>query len=146
VHVQRRPSSVSVSSVQVDVDSCASSPGIIRKPVNLEVTFAEMKRALAEPSMREKELEEKGRKQLQEKFQTASFGELCELTLANRNTETLYQCLADIYSRGQFGGGTVYDMGSRKSSISYDTTDLLSPAKGVQKPMYEEYFPELFTY
>ena len=111
-----------------------------------------MKRALAEPSMKEREIEEKGRKQLQEKFQTASFGELCELTLANRNTETLYQCLADIYSRGQFGGGTAYsDMGSRKSSISgvsvsYDTTDLLSPVKGVQKPIYEEYFPELFTY
>jgi len=150
VHVQRRPSSVSVSSVQVDVDSCASSPGILRKPVNIEVTFAEMKRALAEPSMKEREVEEKGRKQLQEKFQTASFGELCELTLANRNTETLYQCLADIYSRGQFGQGA-YEMGSRKSSIggasaSYDTTDLLSPVKGVQKPIYEEYFPELFTY
>merc|ERR1719315_604520 len=151
VHVQRRPSSVSVSSVQVDVDSCASSPGIIRKPVNLEVTFAEMKRALAEPTLKEREMEEKGRKQLQEKFQTASFGELCELTLANRNTETLYQCLADIYSRGQFSGGAVYDMGSRKSSISgvsisYDTTDLLSPTKGAQKHIYEEYFPELFTY
>merc|ERR1711892_384655 len=134
VHVQRRPSSVSVSSVQVDVDSCASSPGILRKPVNVDITFAEMKRALAEPSMKEREAEEKERKQLQQKFQTASFGELCELTLANRNTETLYS-----------------DMGSRKSSISgvsvsYDTTDLLSPVKGVQKPIYEEYFPELFTY
>jgi len=152
VHVQRRPSSVSVSSVQVDVDSCASSPGILRRPVNIEVSFAEMKRALAEPTMKEREIEEKGRKQLQEKFQTASFGELCELTLANRNTETLYQCLADIYSRGQWGGGAFNEMGSRKSSISgvsasYDTTDLLSPVKGAHtKPIYEEYFPELFTY
>lgn len=31
VSVERRPSSVSVSSVTVDVDSCASSPGIPRR-------------------------------------------------------------------------------------------------------------------
>ena len=38
---------------------------------------------------------------------------------------------------------------SRRSSVSvnsYDTTDLLSPGKGRNKKIYEEYFPELFTY
>lgn len=34
---------------------------------------------------------------------------------------------------------------SRKSSLSIDTTDVMSPQKA-QKPMYEEYFPELFMY
>ena len=35
---------------------------------------------------------------------------------------------------------------SRRSSVnSYDTTDLLSPGK-INKKIYEEYFPELFTY
>ena len=39
---------------------------------------------------------------------------------------------------------------SRRSSVSvnsYDTTDLLSPGLGkINKKIYEEYFPELFTY
>ena len=38
---------------------------------------------------------------------------------------------------------------SRRSSVSvnsYDTTDLLSPGRGKTKKIYEEYFPELFTY
>ena len=37
VNVARRPSTVSVNSVNVEVDSCASSPGIQRKPLNTEV-------------------------------------------------------------------------------------------------------------
>ena len=73
VGVARRPSCISVSSVTVDVDSCASSPGIVRRDPRSELTFAEMKRALAEPSQREKEEAERERRLLVEKFQTASF-------------------------------------------------------------------------
>jgi len=147
--VQRRPSSVSVSSITVDVDSCASSPGILRRPPIVEVSFAEMKRALAEPSLKDRESEEKLRKELQEKFLTATFSELCSLTLANKPQESLYQCLTDIYGRT----GSVYSVlggeggNSRKSSLSVDTTDIMSPVRPeVHKPMYEEYFPELFMY
>ena len=38
---------------------------------------------------------------------------------------------------------------SRKSSVTssnFDTTDVLTPAKNQPKQIYEEYFPELFTY
>lgn len=95
----RRPSAISVSSVTVDVDSCASSPGIMRRPAGLELSFAEMKRALAEPSTREKEAEERQKKLLLEKFQTASFAELVAMNRAQHNTETLYQCISDIYNK-----------------------------------------------
>ena len=84
---------------QVDVDSRASSPGIMKKPVQVELGFAEMKRALAPPTSREKENAEMARKELLEKYQTASFGELCQMTLDSRPKETLYQCLSDIYSK-----------------------------------------------
>ena len=99
--VARRPSCISVSSVTVDVDSCASSPGIRRRPAVTEFSFAEMKRALAEPTQREKEEAERARRAMLERFQTASFSELCEMSAASRpaHTETLYQCLSDIYSK-----------------------------------------------
>ena len=38
---------------------------------------------------------------LLEKFQTASFAELCSITMANKPAESLYHCLNDIY--GRFG-------------------------------------------
>ena len=96
---RRRPSGVSVSSVHVDVDSCASSPGVLRRPATVELNFAEMKRALAEPSSKEKEAEERQRKLLLEKFQTASFAELCNMNRAHHNTESLHQCISDIYNK-----------------------------------------------
>jgi len=154
--VQRRPSSVSVSSVTVDVDSCASSPGIIRRPPAVEVGFAEMKRALAEPSVKDRELEEAAKRQLHDKFLTATFSELCSLTLSSKPPESLYQCIAEIYERQAHTGinSSAYSLGgeansqsSRKSSLSVDTTDLMSPVKPIlKKPLYEEYFPELFMY
>jgi len=101
-----------------------------------------MKRALHEhPSIAERELEEKKKKVLREKFQTASFSELCSITLANKPAESLYHCLTDIYGKNCYAEVSI----SRKSSLSMDTTDVLSPIK-IQKPMYEEYFPELFMY
>ena len=140
--VERRPSSVSVSSVTVDVDSCASSPGVMRRPPATDLSFADMRRALHEqPSPAEREQEERHRRAVAEKFQTASFAELCSITLANKPPESLYHCLNDIYGRGGYSEASA----SRKSSLSVDTTDLLSPQK-VQKPIYEEYFPELFMY
>ena len=36
---------------------------------------------------------------LLEKFQTASFAELCSITMANKPAESLYHCLNDIYGR-----------------------------------------------
>ena len=96
---KRKQSLVSQSSVHLEVDSCASSPGIIRRPAVMELSFAEMKRALAEPTTREKEAEERAKKQLIEKFQTASFAQLCELNSANRHSDTLYHCLSDIYNK-----------------------------------------------
>lgn len=139
VHVQRRPSSVSVSSVPVDVDSCASSPGILRRPPLLP--FSEMKRALEQPTVAEKEHEEKQKKAMQEKFQTATFSELCSITMANKPAESLYHTLNDIYGKTGYTDASL----SRKGSLSVDTTDVLSPQR-TQKPLYEEYFPELFMY
>ena len=81
------------------MDSRASSPGIVKKPVQLELGFAEMKRALAPPTSKEKEYAENARRELLEKYQTASFGELCQMTLDSRPRETLYQCLTEIYSK-----------------------------------------------
>ena len=145
--VARRPSCISVSSVTVDVDSCASSPGIRRRPAVTEFSFAEMKRALAEPTQREKEEAERTRRAMLERFQTASFSELCEMSAASRpaHTETLYQCLSDIYSKVvssaqclriifiylQSTWNASVGSSSRKSSItscSYDTTDVHTAA------------------
>ena len=61
--------------------------------------------------------------------------------------ETLHQCLSDIYTRTAWTasvGGS-----SRRSSVSstgLDTTDVHTPRKNPPKQIYEEYFPELFTY
>ena len=79
---------------------------------------------------------------LLEKFQTASFAELCSITMANKPAESLYHCLNDIYGRSTYSDASSV---SRKSSLSIDTTDVMTPQK-TQKPMYEEYFPELFMY
>jgi len=145
--VERRPSSVSVSSIAVDVDSCTSSPGILRRPPNEEVSFAALKKALAEPTPREKEEEERRRRQIREKYQTASFKELCEMTAANRPQESLHQCLNDLFNRVVFSDPNSVNgslAGSLKeSSLDGDVVD--SPIK-LEKPIYEEYFPELFMY
>lgn len=102
-----------------------------------------MKRALCEqPTVAEREQEERQKKVIQEKFQTATFAELCSITMANKPAESLYHCLNDIYGRTSYSDVSSV---SRKSSLSVDTTDILSPLK-TQKPMYEEYFPELFMY
>jgi len=146
---KRKQSLVSQSSVHLEVDSCASSPGIIRRPAVMELSFAEMKRALAEPTSREKEAEERAKKQLIEKFQTASFAQLCEFNSSNRHSDTLYHCLSDIYNKSTWN--TSVGSSSRKSSLtsgSFDTTDVTTPDK-INKPkknIYEDYFPELFTY
>ena len=98
-HGSRKNSGISVSSIQMDVDSCASSPGIVRQNRIVGLSFAEIKDALRGPSIKEKEAEEKAKKLMLETFQTASFKDLCELNAANRNTESLYHCLSDIYSK-----------------------------------------------
>ena len=79
------------------MDSRASSPGIVRNQVLLD--FKDIKRATDPPTNREKENAENARKELLEKYKTASFGELCQMTLDSRPKETLYQCLTDIYSK-----------------------------------------------
>jgi len=117
----------------------------------VDVGFAEMKRALAEPSVKDREIEEAARRQLHDKFLTATFSELCSLTLSSKPPESLYQCIAEIYGRqNSFAYSQDRDtnsQGSRKSSLSVDTTDLMSPLKPtIKKPLYEEYFPELFMY
>ena len=136
VSVERRPSSVSVSSVTVDVDSCASSPGIPRrsqledfelKHLNV-ILFTFTGRPTSRSPLRKWE-EHSTNNQLSqnvtrklirrrclnnwcwlaesliktqallEKFQTASFAELCSITMANKPAESLYHCLNDIYGR-----------------------------------------------
>ena len=79
------------------MDSRASSPGIVRNQVLLD--FKDIKRATDPPTNREKENAENARKELLEKYKTASFGELCQMTLDSRPKETLYQCLTEIYSK-----------------------------------------------
>ena len=60
---------------------------------------------------------------------------------ALRPARGLQQCLAEIYS----GGAGRTEWAGQQSSVGYDTTDLLSSAPVPAKPMYEEYFPELFS-
>ncbi|XP_023335599.1 protein EFR3 homolog cmp44E [Eurytemora carolleeae] len=126
----RRPSSVSVNSVNVEVDSAASSPGIIRKPPNTEVSFFAMKKALQEPSARDRDTEERNRRLLREKYLTASFKELCEMTAANKPSGNLQQCVNEVFGRHSY------------TEISHDTVDI---TKG-KKNQFEEFFPELFMY
>ena len=97
------------------------------RPPHIEVSFAEMRRALHEqPTESERAQEARQREVtcfipfhlyiftsswniacgcnktaqvLLEKFQTASFAELCSITMANKPAESLYHCLNDIYGR-----------------------------------------------
>ena len=99
----------------------------LHRPPHIEVSFAEMRRALHEqPTESERAQEARQREVtclynlpalhlflkiacdcnatvqvLLEKFQTASFAELCSITMANKPAESLYHCLNDIY--GRFG-------------------------------------------
>ena len=43
--------------------------------------------------------QESMRELLLEKFQTASFAELCNMNRAHHNTESLHQCISDIYNK-----------------------------------------------
>jgi len=133
--VQRRPSSVSVNSVSVELDSCSSSPGVFRKPPNTEVSFWAMKKALQEPSIRDKEEEEKQKRAIREKYLNASFKELCDLTASKRNS-SLHNCLHDLFNK---------QLCSPESAASPgpDTVDITSKKFTNE---FEEYFPELFMY
>lgn len=135
----RRPSTVSVSSITLDMDSASSSPGIIRRSLNEDLSFAALKRALAEPTAWEKEEAELKKNQIQEKYRTASFGELCKMTASAGADESLHNCLNEVFGRSVFNDQAM----ARKGSVAIVTVD--SPVK-IQKPIYEEYFPELFMY
>lgn len=143
VIVQRRPSSVSVTSVIIDVDSCASSPGIIRRVPDEQVSFAALKRALAEPSAREKEEAEREKRQIFEKFLTANFCELCELVSASGPSESLNKCLNDVFGKPVFNDGLGM-VGSRRESFGGEMTD--APEKSEKPEIYEVYFKEMFMY
>jgi len=136
----RRPSTVSVSSIALDMDSAASSPGIMRRSLNEDLSFAALKRALAEPTAWEKEEAEMKKNQIQEKFRTASFGELCKMTASAGAEESLHNCLNEVFGRSVFNDQAMARKGSSCAIVTVD-----SPEK-IQKPIYEEYFPELFMY
>ena len=90
-----------ISVTSAEVDSGASTPGILRRSAVTTISFKEMKAASAPPSAKEREEAEAARRAMVERFQTASFGELCEMNAASRpaHTETLYQCITDIYCK-----------------------------------------------
>jgi len=144
VTVVRRPSSVSVTSIVIDVDSCDSSPGIVRRAPDEQVSFAALKRALAEPTPREKEDAEKEKRQILDKFLTANFTELCDLVAASGPTDSLNQCLVDVFGKPFFNNDGLCLDGSRKGSFGGDIAD--STDKMEKPEIYEVYFKEMFMY
>jgi len=146
VNVHRRPSSVSVNSVNVEVDSCASSPGILKRPPNTEVSFFAMKKALQEPSTRDKDSEERAKQVMREKYLTASFKELCEMTAGNRPAGNLHTCLQELFGRQLYSdtsssSSCATAANTSAGSSGHDTVDVTKI-----KNDYEDYFPELFMY
>ena len=75
-----RPSGVSVMEVEVEVDSCASSPGLPRRQpvIAAELSFVEMKRALEGKSAREREADERARSELVQRCHSLTFPQLVQ--------------------------------------------------------------------
>ena len=66
---------------------------------------------------------EEEEKLVKEMFQTASFKELCDMTMKTKQSKNLYNCLDDIFK--------------------IKTADKLN-VDVYERPIYEEYFPEMF--
>ncbi|KAK9873939.1 hypothetical protein WA026_002292 [Henosepilachna vigintioctopunctata] len=112
-----------------EVDSAASSPGVLRKMPEEELTFESMKRVLTEPPEVRKEAEAERRKMLSHTFRTATFSELIRRTQPKH--DLLQNKLNDIFK-------------------SLSANEARSPSEEEEKrpsiPTYEQNFPELFFY
>ncbi|CAL4122189.1 unnamed protein product, partial [Meganyctiphanes norvegica] len=59
--------------IQVEVDSAASSPGLPRRPLEEEITFEALKKVLTESPEQKRKAEEERRLQITQAFMTESF-------------------------------------------------------------------------
>ncbi|XP_044264219.1 protein EFR3 homolog cmp44E isoform X1 [Tribolium madens] len=110
-----------------EVDSVSSSPGVQRKMVEEELTFESMKKVLTESAETRKEAEARRRKQLSDTFRTATFSELVRRTQPKH--DVLQNKLNEIFK-----------------SLSANERRNPTEEKKIEKPAYEQNFPELFFY
>ena len=94
-----------------------------------------MKKALQEPSTKDKEEEERQKRAIREKYLTASFKELCDMTSAMKPESSLHSCLNELFNK------QLYNESS--GTVGSDTVDINTKKFSNE---FEEYFPELFMY
>lgn len=130
--INRRPSTVSSSSIGLDAgDSTSSSPMIVHRPIPEEVSIKAFKKILEGPSQRERDDEEAKRKKIQDTFLHAEFDELCSL-VENQGSD-LQSLISHIFATTNIG------------VIGAD--DTLKQRSILEEPEpYEKIFPELFLY
>eukprot|EP00096_Caligus_rogercresseyi_P008973 TRINITY_DN2958_c0_g1_i1.p1 TRINITY_DN2958_c0_g1~~TRINITY_DN2958_c0_g1_i1.p1 ORF type:complete len:787 (-),score=282.89 TRINITY_DN2958_c0_g1_i1:42-2189(-) len=125
----RRASTVSVASS--GLDSSSSSPGILKKPFNEEVSVAAFKKVLEGSSSKEKE--EKIQKELREKYLNDSFEHILEF--ASEDSPPLHESLQNILNRV-----SLFSEAKKQSDSGEFYSIMKDPAP------YEKIFPELFMY
>ena len=131
----RRPSTVSSSSITaVDRLSMNSSIGIIHSPFKEDTSVAAFKKVLEGPSQQEKEIKEKEKQYLQDRFLNASLEELTELTA--KKGPDMQEFLEEIFTRVSFG-----EPPRETESLLVKEDSILTCAQP-----HMRYFPELFMY
>uniref|UniRef100_T1IXZ5 Uncharacterized protein n=1 Tax=Strigamia maritima TaxID=126957 RepID=T1IXZ5_STRMM len=128
-----------LNSISVEVDSVASSPGVTKKYPGEEVTVESLKKLLAEPRSTRIQAEEERRKQIVEKYRTATFEEL--MTRNECKTEMLQNKLNEIFGKllpdSRISGSPMLP----PSRTSDDNQKQAAPPS-----IYEIQFPELFIF
>ncbi|XP_022250814.1 protein EFR3 homolog B-like isoform X2 [Limulus polyphemus] len=130
-----------LNSINVEVDSISSSPGLFRKHPQEEITVASLKKMMAEPLDVQQEEEKQRRLQVVEQFRTAAFEDLVAKT--EQQTVDLQNKLNEILGKLP----PAIDLCSRPSSPhpSAHNDDCLRQICPVPPP-YPVQFPELFVF
>nr|CAD7600916.1 unnamed protein product [Timema genevievae] len=133
-------SAADLNSIQMDVDSVSSSPGVTKKHPEEELTFESMKKILSESPDTKKEAEEEHRLQLSETFRTAAFEDLVSRTQAKN--DILQNKLNEIFSKLS----TNLVDGLRAPATPTPNSKDPDNNRPTNPPAYEALFPEMFVY
>ena len=118
--MSKRMSYISVASTEF---SPLPSPLVTKDCRGKLVSFEELKDALTTLPEKAQVAKEEEEKLVKEMFKTASFKELCDMTMKTKQSKNLYNCLDDIFKI------------TRADKLNVDV---------YERPIYEEYFPEMF--
>ncbi|XP_014681847.1 PREDICTED: protein EFR3 homolog B-like [Priapulus caudatus] len=123
-----------------DADSAHSSPGIIRKNPEEDITFESLKMIMFESPEKAKALEEERQRRIVETFRTAPFEDI--VARSEAKTQQIHDRLGEILSKIQLA--PIESQAIDRSS--QDSLDLIESVTTDQQPVYEMTYPELFVY